>query len=35
MRTGDALRVGVLAVYDPDIVGDTAPSNVAGLTFRR
>ena len=30
---GDALRVGVLAVYDPDIVGDTAPSNVEGLTF--
>lgn len=30
---GDTLRVGVLAVYDQDIKGDTAPANIEGLEF--
>lgn len=30
---GDSVKVGVLGVFDQDIVKDTAPSNVEGLNF--
>jgi 2',3'-cyclic-nucleotide 2'-phosphodiesterase (5'-nucleotidase family) len=30
---GEALKIGVFGLISPDIYGDTAPANVAGLTF--